>query len=376
MSAFQAPKIAGCLQELENLLTQCRVALLMGAGCSKCAGLPLMFELTNIVKQNLSACSLDVLDAVLEGFDGSTKCTIEDFMSEIVDLIAIAERRRLRTAASPTVEVAGRSFTSEMLGTALDDIKREIAKTIVTPGTSRKIDTHRHFIRTLHGTLRSGRTSTFPHAIDYFTLNYDTLIEDALSLERIPTIDGFQGGATGWWDVDLYQDASASARVYKLHGSVDWCLCDDDVLPRRIRDGVAVASRKDHLMIWPAATKYRETQRDPYAQLVSLMRRALRPDATEIVVCICGYAFGDEHINFELDRALRESNGRLTFVVFTSDDSPNGQLKLWHDDPQLSQRVRIHAKRGFFHASAAYVTEHDLQWWKFEVLTHILAGHR
>ena len=55
MSAFRAPEIDGYLQELENLLTQCRVALLMGAGCSKCAGLPLMDELTDIVQKNLPA---------------------------------------------------------------------------------------------------------------------------------------------------------------------------------------------------------------------------------------------------------------------------------------------------------------------------------
>lgn len=376
MSAFQSPDIISYLHELENLLTQCRVALIMGAGCSKCAGLPLMDELTSIVQKNLSKPSISVLSAVLQGFRGSPRCTIEDVMSEIVDFVAIAERRKLRNASSSMVNIGGQAFASEALCEALDDVKREIAKAIANPHMTRQVDTHRAFIRTLHGALRFGRASTFPHAVDYFTLNYDTLIEDALSLERIPTIDGFQGGATGWWDVTLYQSLSASARVYKLHGSIDWCLCDDDVLPRRIRDGVAVASRKDHLMIWPAATKYRETQRDPYAQLVSLMRRALRPDAAEIVVCICGYAFADEHINFELDRALRESNGRLTFVVFTSDNEPLGQLKQWNDDPQLTERVRIHANRGFYHANTAFTTTYDLPWWKFEVLTHILAGHR
>jgi hypothetical protein len=128
MSAFQTPEINGYLQELENLLTQCRVALLMGAGCSKCAGLPLMDELTTIVQKKLTASSLDVLNAVLKGFTGSPRCTIEDFMSEIVDLVAIAERRKLRNATSPTVDIAGKTFTSDTLGTALDDVKREIAK--------------------------------------------------------------------------------------------------------------------------------------------------------------------------------------------------------------------------------------------------------
>ena len=242
LSPFRAPEISGFLQELENLLTQCRVALLIGAGCSKCAGLPLMDELTAIVQKSLPSPSLDVLAAVVNGFNGAPRCTIEDYMSEIVDLVAIAERRKLRSVSSPDVVIGGKSFPSEALSSALDDVKREIAKAIASPSNSHSIDVHRAFIRTLHGTLRSGRSSTFPHAVDYFTLNYDTLIEDALSLERIPTVDGFQGGATGWWDVGQYHDSSAAARVYKLHGSIDWCLCDEDILPRRIRDGVAASN--------------------------------------------------------------------------------------------------------------------------------------
>jgi len=376
LSPFLEPEVSRFLRELEGMLSECRVAMLIGAGCSKCAGLPLMDELTSIVQKSLAAHSRDVLAAVITGFNGAPRCTIEDYMSEIVDHVAIAERRKLRDPSSSGVTIDGKVFTSDTLGSALDDVKREIAKAIVSPLDNRTIAVHRAFIRTLQGTFRAGRSSTFKHPIDYYTLNYDTLIEDALSLERIPTVDGFQGGATGWWDVDQYRDASAEARVYKLHGSIDWCLCDDDVLPRRIRDGVAVPSRRDHLLIWPAATKYRETQRDPYAQLVSMMRKSLRPEDMEIVLCICGYAFADEHINFELDRALRESNGRLTFVVFTSDNEPRGQLQRWNDDPQLTERVRIHANRGFFHSGTRYKSSVDLPWWRFEVLTHLLSGHR
>ncbi len=376
LSPFREPEVGGFLRELEGLLSECRVAMLFGAGCSKCAGLPLMDELTSIVQKSLAPPSSDVLAAVITGFNGAPRCTIEDYMSEIVDHVAIAERRKLRDPSSSGVTIDGKVFTSETLGSALDDVKREIAKAIVSPSDNRTIAIHRALIRTLQGTFRAGRSSTFKHPIDYFTLNYDTLIEDALYLERIPTVDGFHGGATGWWDVDKYRDPSAEARVYKLHGSIDWCLCDDDVLPRRIRDGVAVPSRRDHLLIWPAATKYRETQRDPYAQLVSMMRKSLRPEDTEIVLCICGYAFSDEHINFELDRALRESNGRLTFVVFTSDNEPRGQLQRWTLDPQLAERVRIHANRGFFHSATRYTSPVDLPWWRFEVLTHLLSGHR
>ena len=41
---------------------------------------------------------------------------------------------------------------------------------------------------------------------------------------------------------------------------------------------------------------------------------------SQCVLVVCGYRFGDTHINLELDRALRESAGDLTIVVFTSDN--------------------------------------------------------
>jgi hypothetical protein len=61
-------KFADCLKELEQLLSQPHRAFLLGAGCSKCAGLPLTLELTDRVAndKNLSAdtsWASDVLEA-------------------------------------------------------------------------------------------------------------------------------------------------------------------------------------------------------------------------------------------------------------------------------------------------------------------------
>jgi len=130
-------------------------------------------------------------------------------------------------------------------------------------------------------------------------------------------------------------------------------------------------------MIWPAATKYRETQRDPYAQMISMMRAILRPSKnSEAILTICGYRFGDSHINLELDRALRESEQRLTIVAFTSDDEPKGQLEEWTKDPMVQDQVRIYAKRGFFHGNEQIKSKKDLPWWKFETITRLLGGER
>lgn len=295
-------------------------------------------------------------------------------MSELVDHIAIAERRKSRSAAAAKALINTTDYSPDDLANALVEIKNTIADVIVK--TSPTISVHRQFVRAVHHALQSGKAG-HPARVDYYTLNYDTLFEDALSLERIPVADGFNGGATGWWDASAYDDSYAQARVLKAHGSIDWCLWDGDVRPRRVRQGLKVDGTREPVLIWPASTKYREAQRDPFAQIIDAMRRGLRPASdSQVVLTICGYSFGDAHVNVELDRALRESDGRLTIIAFTNEDEPKGQLHDWRNDVDISNQVRIHANRGFFHGATEERSDVDLPWWRFEVLTRLLRGER
>jgi len=76
-------KFAEPLEDVEKLFSQSRRAFMLGAGCGKYAGLPLMDELTKNVLSSLP--SGDKAHAVLEGikeyFKGDHDCTIEDIMS-------------------------------------------------------------------------------------------------------------------------------------------------------------------------------------------------------------------------------------------------------------------------------------------------------
>jgi len=209
-------------------------------------------------------------------------------------------------------------------------------------------------------------------------LNYDTLIEDCLALEKVPFADGLDGGVTGWWDATTFDQEGLMARVLKLHGSINWFEFPDDPLPRRVPKNISGASVNDRrIVIWPASTKYRETQRDPYAQLANQAREILRPaDGSQRVLAVCGYRFGDSHINIELDCALRESAGRLTIVAFSSDPGLEGVLKQWHDDVAVREQVLIYGKRGFWHGDTIEASATDLPWWKFENITRLLGGER
>ena len=116
---------------------------------------------------------------------------------------------------------------------------------------------------------------------------------------------------------------------------------------------------------------------DPYAHLWELTREILRPSGgSQTVLVVCGYRFGDSHVNLEIDKALRESAGRLTVLVFSSESELSGQLKLWHEEHQVQDQVVIFAKCGFFHGDTSMVSATDLPWWRFENITRLLGGER
>ena len=156
------------------------------------------------------------------------------------------------------------------------------------------------------------------------------------------------GGNCAWWDSATFNVAGIAARVLKLHGSIDWTEIPNDPMPRRIANYCTLPAGHDQrVLIWPASTKYRETQRDPFAQLIDLARRILHPQSgSQIVLTISGYSFGDSHINIEIERALRESGGELTMVVFTADEEPAGELKKFHEDKAVNRPSEDLRKKG------------------------------
>lgn len=376
LAKLKAKPFCDAVDKLEELMTQSGRAFLLGAGCSRCAGLPLTAQLTAaaLASTDIDESSKEILTAIQGNFSGAIDPNVEDYLSELVDLLAIADRRALRSASKQDVALGAKSYGATLLREATEQIKRAIANVIDQPVS---IDTHWKFVKAIHRPVRPGK-SVGNQRVDYLVLNYDTLIEDSLALEKVLFADGLEGGVTGWWNAETFSQSGLAARVLKLHGSINWSEFPDETLPRRVPrklSGTAVAQRR--VVIWPAATKYRETQRDPYAQLTALAREVLRPtDGSQRVLAVCGYSFRDSHINIELDSALRESEGRLTIIAFSSDETLEGMLDTWHKDPAVREQVLIYGKRGFWHANTVEESTTDLPWWTFENITRLLEGER
>ena len=361
--------------QLHELINGCdRLVFLIGAGCSKSADLPLTMELTAkvIAHPDIDSVSKQILTNVRKVFAQARDAHIEDYLSEIVDLLAITDRRAERGVQANTIAVGNNQYNAEQLRVASNKIKHAIASAIERKV---KIATHRDFVSSVHQPIRVGRPLS-SRAVDYLVLNYDTLIEDALALERVPYADGLSGGTTGWWDPNTFNVEGLSARVIKLHGSINWVLLPNDQLPRRIGPRIELEDQDNiPLLIWPSSTKYQEVQMDPFAHLLGIARQSMSPNpGSQHLLVICGYSFGDRHINREIDNALRLSDRNLTIAAFTGSNGPSGKLRDWHEDSLVKDQVLIYANRGFFHGDSNVSSENDLTWWKFEDLTKILKG--
>ena len=88
LEAIWAAPFGDALDALGALMAQHGRVFLIGAGCSKCAGLPLMEELTAKVLDSgeLDAGTTDILKGIQDSFTGASGPNIEDYLSEIIDL--------------------------------------------------------------------------------------------------------------------------------------------------------------------------------------------------------------------------------------------------------------------------------------------------
>lgn len=183
--------------------------------------------------------------------------------------------------------------------------------------------------------------------LNIFTTNYDRLIEAGAELAGLHLLDRFLGNLmpifrSSRLDLDMHYNPpgirgeprylEGVARFTKLHGSVDWVQADkdirriglpfgvDEVEPYLKTPGLKDASAHK-LMIYPNASKDRETSDYPYVELFRDLAAAVcRPNSTMITY---GYSFGDEHINRVIRDMLTIPSTHLVVIAY---DDPLGRI--------------------------------------------------
>jgi hypothetical protein len=176
--------------------------------------------------------------------------------------------------------------------------------------------------------------------VNIFTLNYDTLVEQASDAGGIVLVDGFVGTLRRvfrpeCYDQDLYFPAQTTegrvhrldrvAHLYKLHGSVTWTAEEPDWdNPFGIVAGYKAAGSAERVLIYPTPAKFGETLGMPYAELFRrFASTVVRPQSTLFAL---GYGFGDEHVNAIIRQALAIPS--FTLVIVDPDPNSNFVLRL------------------------------------------------
>ncbi|MCW2318848.1 hypothetical protein M2322_004417 [Rhodoblastus acidophilus] len=176
-----------------------------------------------------------------------------------------------------------------------------------------------------------------------FTLNYDTLFEQALELLGIQYFDGFTGRAAARFDpsvygLDVYYPGEvAEGRVrrfdkflhfYKLHGSIHWFEQDGEMRARhpdlahfksyaakgpadKARSLAMLADHAPSVGILPTANKFAQTLTMPYAHLFRSFQ--VRLGIPQTFLLVLGYGFGDDHVSRIIENALM--NPSLVMLV-------------------------------------------------------------
>lgn len=184
-----------------------------------------------------------------------------------------------------------------------------------------------------------------------FTLNYDTLFEQALELLGVQYFDGFSGRAAARFDpsvygLDIYYPGEvAEGRVrrfdkflhfYKLHGSIHWFeqgvemrARHPDLAPYRAYAGMTAAEKAAALVplaqnarsvgILPTANKFAQTLAMPYAHLFRSFQ--VRLGIPQTFLLVLGYGFGDDHVSRIIENALMNPS-LIMLVVEPNPNSP------------------------------------------------------
>lgn len=279
---------------------------------------------------------------------------------------------RLTVTGAASVDVA-----SEDLDRCLVEATHALAGLCVLPTRRRQsgLQVCENFVRKiLTRPLNLRRTNLF-------TLNYDTLMEQAADALGVVLLDGFVGTQRRVfrpesYEQDLYFPAETTEgrvhrldrvlHLYKLHGSITWEASEPTMAnPYGVESTACQIDEKSTVLIYPTPAKYGETLGMPYTELFRRFAVAIvRPQSVLVVI---GYGFGDEHVNAIIRQALAVPSFTLVIV----DPSPERNDFITKLREQEDRRIWI--VTGTF---ASFVNEilPDLR--DEEIRKRVLATHR
>lgn len=286
-----------------------RLIVFFGAGSSQAVGIDGVIQLTQNVGKNLAA-PFDTQYARVLAEIGAGK-----HIEHVLNRVRLC---REMVGTSTTAEAGGfKGDEAEKLDRA---ICREIYNRVsVKPAKGYQL--HAEFAAWLNSIQRS-------KPVEIFSTNYDLLVEYGLEIAQVPYFDGFLGGVRPYFSdaaADFKDDADNHnqvprtwVRLWKIHGSIGWRAITEDITGTKkvVRLPLVSPGTDDDLMIFPSREKYSDSRKLPFIALHDRLRRLT--SSGESLILICGYSFGDEHINDIIFSSLR-GNNRFSATVLSFD---------------------------------------------------------
>lgn len=281
------------------------LGLFLGAGCPMAIRVgengrePLIPDIAGITKQvqqDLQAapdCS-PLLQSINGHFqkDGRSNYTIEDILTHVRSLMAVAGRDTVRGLTAANLDL----LDTRICDTIHSAVNKEL------PGLRTP---YHHVAAWAHAIPR-----TYP--VEVFTTNYDLLLEQAFEDVRVPYFDGFAGVRRPFFDLRAMEEdqiPSRWARLWKLHGSINWYQFEGKGVFR----GTPLDGIRAKRVIHPSHLKYQDSRRMPYLAMLDRLRAFLKNPAATLV--LSGYSFRDEHINEVLVQNLEATQTNVAFAL-------------------------------------------------------------
>lgn len=204
----------------------------------------------------------------------------------------------------------------------------------------------------IHGDFASWiKNAERKEAIEIFTTNYDYLFEIGLEYNDVPYYDGFIGSYYPFFfsaSIEDMQFLSSITKFWKLHGSLGWKYNDE---ARKITRCLPDDS---NIMVYPSFLKYDNSKKQPYVSFMDRLSSFIKED--DGILFICGYSFGDYHINDVLINAL-EKSGTSHIVVFYYDKYTNDGETFYklNEEPEIKKIALDNKKISVYGMSSAII---------------------
>lgn len=324
-----------------TVLKSQRISILLGAGASRQAGGPVLASIPLDVEDELVSEGLDGQEVkpwlaafyaacLRVGAAGSpssdeailTRASEGDMEPlaanyESVLFVLHVWEEALADEASRLSDLSG--WGLEFAKDAMAEARLKLVKALVQrcrlpipSGGEEPLRSHRELVRRLL------TRPTNLQRVGLFTVNYDTLIEQAADAEGAVLVDGFVGNVNRVfrpesYDYDLYFPAETTEgpihrldrvlQLFKLHGSITWRSVEQSwTNPYGIESRQEPVEDAKAAVIYPTPAKHGDALAMPYAEL--FRRFAASVVCPQSVLITIGYGFPDEHLNAIIRQAL------------------------------------------------------------------------